>query len=157
MRNSLTSLVTFTLLTLSAVGCADDLASPTSPSANLTSPSAGTLPALTAEQVAGTWRVLSIQPAGQTEQSVPSGATYQLALLDGRVSTKADCNVCSGSLAVGDSTITVGPNLACTRAACATMAFENLYVSILAGENVARIDNGVLTLTSSRGSIRFGR
>jgi heat shock protein HslJ len=158
MHHSLTSLVTLTLITLSAAGCANNVASPTSPSPNPgSSPSGSAAATPSAEQVAGTWTVVSIQPAGQTVQTVPAGASYQLALADGRVSTKVDCNVCGGSLAVGDQTITVGPALACTRAACPTMAFENAYVTILAGDSVARIDNDVLTLTSSRGAIRFRR
>ena len=94
---------------------------------------------------------MSIQPAGQTEQSVPAGTSYALALADGRVSAKADCNVCGGNLVVGGQALTIGPLLACTRAACPTMAFENTYVAILAGDSAARIDGNSLTLTSSRG------
>jgi heat shock protein HslJ len=109
------------------------------------------------DQVSGTWILAAIQPAGQAEVAVPGGASYELSLADGRVSTRADCNVCGGSFAVGSRTMTVGPLLACTRAACPTMAFENAYIAILAGESDMRIDGETLTLTSTRGALRFRR
>ena len=98
-----------------------------------------------------------IQAAGQTEQSVPGGASYALALADGRASVRADCNTCGGTLVVASQTLTIGPLLACTRAACPTMAFENTYVAILAGDSAAQLDGNALTLTSSRGLLRFHR
>jgi len=150
MRNSVTSLVLI-LLAPFAVGCSSQAFSPTSPSAG------GGTTTLTADQTAGTWTLVSIQPAGQTEQVVPGGASYALTLADGRASTKADCNRCGGNLAIGDQTLTIGPNLACTRAACPTMAFESAYVEILAGDSAARIDGNSLTLTSPRGMLRFRR
>jgi heat shock protein HslJ len=134
-----------------AAGCAGNTTSPTSPSG------ADGSSALSASQVAGTWSLSSIQPAGQAEQPVPSGAAYDLSLGDGRASTRADCNVCSGALAVSGSTVTIGPALACTRAACATMAYETEYVALLAGDSAAEIGANALTLTSSRGRLRFRR
>jgi heat shock protein HslJ len=53
--------------------------------------------------------------------------------------------------------VTIGPLLACTRAACSTMAFENTYVGVLAGESHVRVDGDSLTLSSSRGVLRFHR
>ena len=53
--------------------------------------------------------------------------------------------------------MTIGPALACTRAACATMAYESEYVALLAGDNAAEIGANTLTLTSSRGRLRFRR
>ncbi len=85
----------------------------------------------------------------------PAGATYELSLGEGRVSARADCNVCNGALVLSGQTATIGPILACTRAACATMAFETTYVAVLAGDSVVRIDGVTLTLTSSRGTLRF--
>ena len=113
--------------------------------------------ALTAGQIAGTWTLSSMQPAGEAEQSAPAGASYALVLADEHASTTADCNVCGGNLVVDGQTLTVGPLLACTRAACPTMAFENTYVSILSGASAARADANALTLTSSRGVLRFRR
>ena len=151
MRYTFKSLVGFLLVGSFATGCASSTVSPVSPSI------AGGGTALTAGQVAGTWTLSSIQPAGETEQSVPTGAPYALVLADGHASTTADCNVCGGNLVLDGQTLTVGPLLACTRAACPTMAFENTYVAILAGASAARIDATSLTLTSSRGVLRFSR
>jgi len=151
MNYSLKSLASLLLLGTFAIGCASSPLSPINPSGSDGST------ALTAGQIAGTWTLSSIQVAGEAEQSVPAGAAYSLMLADGRASTKADCNVCGGSLVVDGQTLTVGPLLACTRAACPTMAFENTYVTILAGTSAARTDANTLTLTSSRGALHFRR
>ena len=127
-------------LTTIATGCS----SPSSPSAN-------------ADRIAGTWTLQSITPAGNPEQRTPAGASYALTLTEDRASAKADCNVCGGNFVVGDQTLTIGPLLACTLAACPTMAFERTYVSLLAGDSTAQIDVNALTLTSSRGVLRFRR
>lgn len=134
-----------------AAACASNPASPTSPSAT-----AGPA-ALTADQAGGTWTLTSIQRVGQAEQPAPNGATYDLAFAEGRVSARADCNRCSGSVAIDGESVTVGPALACTRAACPTMAFENDFVGILAGDSIAKVDGNTLTLSSSRGVLRFRR
>jgi heat shock protein HslJ len=128
-----------------AVGCSSSSSSPVGATA------------VTADRLAGTWTLMSMRPAGQLEQGTPPGASYTLTLADGRSSTRADCNVCSGSLVLAAQTVTIGPLLACTRAACATMAFENVYVAILAGDSTASRDGDALTLTSPRGVLRFRR
>jgi heat shock protein HslJ len=122
-----------------------------------TLPAGGGSTSITSDQVAGTWMLVSIQPSGQAEQAAPSSMLYSLLLADGRVTAKVECNVCGGSLVVGDQALTIGPLLACTRAACPTMAFGNIYTTILAGDSTARIDGNTLTLTSSRGTLRFRR
>ena len=66
-----------------------------------------------------------------------------------------DCNVCNGAFALAGQTLTVGPNLACTRAACPTMAFETLYTSILSGDHTAEVTGNTLMLSSSRGRLAF--
>ncbi len=131
--------------------CAGGSSSPTSPSA------ADGSAALSASQVSGTWTLSSIQPAGQPVQAAPDGATYDLTFTDGRASARADCNVCSGALAINGSTLSIGPALACTRAACSTMEYESKYEALLAGDSTAAIDGNALTMTSSRGLLRFRR
>jgi len=160
MLHTVRSLVYVVLVVAAAAGCGSGQ-TPTGPSAGAsasTPPTGGAAATATApEQVSGTWILAAIQPAGQAEVTVPGGAIYELALADGRVSTRVDCNVCGGNLAVGSRTMTVGPLLACTRAACPTMAFESAYLAILAGESDTRIDGDTLTLTSTRGALRFRR
>jgi heat shock protein HslJ len=141
----------FLLATAAVSACSDSSSTPTSPS-----PGSGTATS-TAGQVAGTWTLASIQPEGQPVQITPGAATYTLTLGDGMLSTRADCNTCNGAFTLAGQTITAGPQLACTRAACATMAFESAYTSILAGQSTVAVSSGTLVLSSPRGILRFTR
>lgn len=129
-----------------AAGCGES-------SDTLTSPSS----TVTAAQLAGTWNLVSIQPAGQSEQATPAGATYALTFADGRLSTRVDCNTCNGPFVLSGQTLTAGPALACTRAACRTMEFENTYTRLLGGEGTVTLSGDSLLLSSSRGVLRFAR
>ena len=112
---------------------------------------------LTVNQLSGTWNLVLIQPAGQGDQAAPPGASYTLTFADGRLSTRVDCNVCNGAFTLSGQTLTAGPALACTRAACPTMAFENGYTSLLSGESTVTLASNVLALSSARGVLRFTR
>jgi len=144
-------LVCVSFATAFALGCAGSSPSLTSPS------SADGLLDLTTSQVAGAWNLVSVQPAGQAEQAKPSGVTYTLTLADGRLSIRADCNSCGGTYTLSGRTVLAGPSLACTRAACATMAFESTYTKLLGGESTVSLSGGTLVLTSPRGVLRFAR
>src|SRR5262245_43945172 len=133
------------------VGCAGRSSTQTSPS------SVAGSPALAADQISGTWTLLSIQPAGQADQATPPGASYTLTFADGRLSTRVDCNMCSGTFTLSGQTLTAGPALACTRAACPTMAFESGYTSLLSGDSSVTLSSNVLALSSARGVLRFSR
>ena len=133
--------------------CSESSSTPTAPSSTT---GAGTL-ALSADQLSGTWTLVSIQPTGQAEQTKPAGATYTVNFADGRLSTRVDCNMCAGSFALSEQTLTAGPALACTRAACPTMAFENTYTSILGGDSTVALSGSTLVLSSARGVLRFVR
>jgi heat shock protein HslJ len=143
--------VVYLLISLSfvafALGCSGSTATLTSPSSL----------DLTAPQLPGTWNLVSIRPAGEAEQAKPSGATYSLTLVDGRLSTRADCNTCGGTYTLNGQTLMAAPSMACTRAACPTMAFENTYMRVLGGESAVSLSGGTLELTSPRGVLRFTR
>jgi heat shock protein HslJ len=125
----------------------------TSPTAVSSPPSA----AYTTAQLEGTWTLASIQRAGDAKQDRPFNSIYTLSFNEGRLSTRADCNTCGGSFSVEGAVLTAGPNLACTRAACPTMAFENVYTSILGGDSQIVVTGSTLTLASSRGTLQFVR
>ena len=129
----------------SSLPSAPTAAEPPSASANLSA------------QLEGTWAVVSIQPAGQRVQERPASATYAITFADGRLSTRTDCNVCSGGFSIAGDTLTAGPNLACTRAFCQTASFESAYTSLLSGDSVATATGSTLTLASPRGSIVLAR
>ena len=133
--------------------CTHSVSSPTTPSAISAPPSS----AYTAAQLEGTWTLASIQPAGAERQDRPFSATYTISFSQGRLSTRADCNTCGGTFSVDGSTLSAGPNLACTRAACPTMAFENAYTAILSGDSTTVVTGSTLTLSSARGTLQFVR
>ena len=112
---------------------------------------------LTEAQLIGNWTLTSLQPAGQASQNVPAGATYTLALADGAASARADCNTCGGRYTLAAKTLTIGPALACTRAACATASFESTFATLLSGDSTVSGSTTSLTLTSARGTLRFSR
>jgi len=169
MHHSLISFVALTTVAALALGGAGCAESPTGPSAalgasdtltnalnppNPSNPSNVSPPQAWADS---TWTLVSIQAAGQALQPAPTGVPYELTLGQNRISTKADCNTCGGTLTIDGNTVTIGPVLACTRAACSTMAFENAYVGLLSGQSNALLDGNSLTLTSPRGMLRFRR
>lgn len=141
-------LAALALIPLTALACSNALNGPSSPS--------GPTP-LSAGQLDGTWTLVSLQPSGAAPQAAPAGATYSLTLAADRASTRADCNTCGGALAVSGSTVTIGPLLACTRAACQTMDFETAYEAILAGEHSVALSGDTATLRSARGTLTFRR
>jgi heat shock protein HslJ len=145
-------LFAFPLIWFSVAGCSTSSSTLTSPSSSDKSSQV-----VTTDQMAGTWRLVSIQPASQAAQPTPSGASYTLTLTDGRISTKADCNVCGGSFSLSGQTLLIGPLLACTRAACPTMSFESAYTRLLDGEHTVTTSKEALVLASSRGVARFMR
>jgi heat shock protein HslJ len=55
------------------------------------------------------------------------------------------------------SALSIGPALACTRAACATAAFESAVVTLLTGEHQVSSSSNTLTLNSSRGRVTLTR
>ena len=147
---SLLALVIFA--SLAFIGCAQSASSPTSPSTS----TGGSL-ALAADQLSGTWTLTSIQSRGGAEQPAPANATYSLTFAENRLSTRADCNTCSGAFTLSGGTLIAGPALACTRAACATMDFEQEYTRLLAGESNVTQSGASLELSSARGVLRFSR
>jgi heat shock protein HslJ len=150
MRNLLFSCSLILLVAALTAACTSTT---TSPTAIPNPPSA----AYVAAQLEGTWTLAYIQPAGAEKQDRPFSATYTLTFTDGRLSTRVDCNQCSGTFSVSGNTLMAGPNLACTRAACATMAFESAYTAILNGASDTVVTNSTLTLSSPRGTLQFVR
>ncbi len=139
------------LLVVVASACSS---TPTAP----TREQAASASAYTAAQLEGTWSLTSIHPAGTSLQPRPDNAVYSITFAtDGRLSTRADCNVCGGAFALAGATLTAGPNLACTRAFCQTASFESAYTTMLSGDSIVTATGSTLTLASSRGTIQFVR
>jgi len=157
--NSALSLASVAAAALLAAGCTGSASTPTSPSSRSAAPAlpgAGS-PVPTSDQLAGTWNLQSVQPAADAEQHTPADARYTLTFADGRLSTRADCNTCGGAFTLSGPTLTAGPALACTRAACPTMTFESTYTRLLSGDSTVTLSEGTLVLSSARGVLRFTR
>src|SRR5262245_36324370 len=150
MRQLLFSCSLVILVAALTVACSQSLSSP---SAISSPPSAAHI----AAQLDGAWTLSAIQPASGTKQDRPMSSTYTLTFAEGRLSTRADCNMCSGAFSLSGNTLTAGPKLACTRAACATAAFESAYSSMLSGDSQMVVTGSTLTLTSPRGVLYFVR
>jgi heat shock protein HslJ len=109
------------------------------------------------ESLEGQWRIISIQPPSQPVQLAPVGAQYQVEFENGRTLARVDCNTCTGPFVLNGATLTIGPTLACTRAACATAAYEGAVLSMLSGDHQIATTLHNLTLSSSRGTILLQR
>lgn len=133
------------VIAATAAACAQSSPAPAAPSP------------VTIDQLAGTWTLAFIEAAGQTAEAAPGNARYTVTFADGRLSTRVDCNVCSGAFALSGDALTTGPALACTRAACRTLAFGNLYAELLTGESMVAAAGDALTLSSARGLLHFTR
>jgi heat shock protein HslJ len=128
-----------------AAGCSESGTAPAAPSP------------VTNDLLAGTWILESIQPAGEAAHAAPAGVPYTLTFAEGRLSTRVDCNVCNGAFALSGDALMAGAALACTRAACPTMAFGHMYTSLLTGESTVSLAEDTLVLSSARGVLRFRR
>lgn len=147
MENIRFSVIALALLSSVVAACSESPSSPTPAAVGSGSP------AITAGQLSGTWTLTSAQPAGQSSQASP--ALFTITFADGRIAARVDCNSCSGTFALAGPVLTVGPNLACTRAACPTQAFESLYTGILGGDHTAELSARTLVLSSPRGRLVF--
>ena len=91
-------------------------------------------------------------------QAAPAGAVYELTFdAAAHVSARVDCNTCNGSFMLSGSSLVIGSGLACTRAACATAAFESAAVGILSGSHEITATSNTLMLNSSRGTMTLSR
>jgi heat shock protein HslJ len=133
-----------------ATGCSET-STPTAPE------SIGNSLTLSEDSLSGSWHLVSIEPAGRARQNAPSGAAVGLTFADGRLSVGAGCNTCVGAYTLSGRTLTAGPALACTRMACAALAFETSYTALLSGEHTVTLSGDSLVLSSSRGTLRFAR
>src|SRR5689334_8164193 len=98
------SLISVSLSLLAATLIAACASTPSSPTSSTAAPIPSSA-AYTAAQLEGTWTLAIMQPAGAEKQNRPFNATYTLTFTDGRLSTRVDCNQCSGTFSVSGSTL----------------------------------------------------
>jgi heat shock protein HslJ len=134
---------------LSAAACGGNVAAP--------SPTTGASSAATAAVVSGSWKLQSLTRPDATTVTVERPDLFTLELTDGRIALRVDCNRATGPYTTNGGTLTVGA-IAMTKAYCAaTAALGDDYVRQLDGENVVSVTATSLVLSSTRGTLRFGR
>jgi heat shock protein HslJ len=108
--------------------------------------------------VGTTWTV-SGTVANEAVSSVPMDSTASITIADdGTVAVDTGCNTGSGSVEVGEDTLTFGP-IATTKRACADEAINQLEAAVLAvlqGEVTYTIDGDNLSLRSGDGADEIG-
>jgi heat shock protein HslJ len=114
--------------------------------------------AAAARALLGTWRLVSLQPAGGPVLPVPAGTPFTAEFgSDDVVRLVVDCNRCSGGYAAGADTLAIG-SMACTRAYCVASApFDSTYEKLLAASLRWRVESSSLELRGEAGSMTFVR
>ena len=105
----------------------------------------------------GEWRLESLRLAGGAELPPPASGQFTLRLeADGQAFVRADCNGCGGRYVLGGDTVTLS-QMACTLIACPNAPFDTQYLGLLDGTSSFDVEGDLLTITSSRGTLRFRR
>lgn len=107
--------------------------------------------------VGTTWTVTGTV-ANEGVSSVPADSTASITIADdGTVAVNTGCNTGSGSVEIGDDTLTFGP-IATTKMACPPeqTALEASVVSVLQGEVSYEISGSALSLRSGDGADEIG-
>jgi heat shock protein HslJ len=132
---------------ISMAACAQTIA----PSATAPSEAATAAAALT-----GAWKLQSLTRPDSTVVPVSEPDRFTIQFSEGsRFAFRADCNRGNGGYTAAGNAISVGA-VAITKAYCVeTAPFDNEYVGLLTGDNVVTATAASLTLSSSRGTLRF--
>jgi len=140
------------MLALLTSACAGNAVAPSATGATSGASSAAT-PAL----VGGAWKLQSLTRADSTTVTVQQPDLFTLEFTDTRIALRVDCNRATGSYTTNGTTLTVG-KLAMTDAYCAATAdVGNEYLRQLDGDTVVSATTTSLVLSSSRGTLRFGK
>ena len=89
------------------------------------------------------------EPVLAAGREVPADR-FAVTFTTGRISVTADCNTCSGSATLQDSTLTIGA-LACTRAACASAPLDTRFTALLEGRLAVHVNSRILRLNPPQG------
>lgn len=139
MRSQKTGLTLLALATSLASACGDAVA---------TGPSA---------VVGGVWKVRSIETStgGFVTPSRPENYTVEFGEA-GRVSVRADCNVCGGTYSISGASLQFGA-LACTRAFCGPDSNDRPFLEILGGATRLAVRGIELSIDAPAGTLRLNR
>jgi heat shock protein HslJ len=100
------------------------------------------------------WKLRSLRTDGPAVLTLdPSRYTVQFGE-DGRLSVRADCNVCGGPYQARRETLSVG-TLACTRAFCGPESRGDDYTAILNGARLYEVTGETLVLVAPGGLLTY--
>ena len=105
----------------------------------------------------GTWNLQSLTRADSSTVAIAQPGQFTLQLGDdSRILLRADCNRGTGRYTVIGNTLMVGP-LAATKAYCGSASLDNEYLQLIGGTTSVSATTTTLQLSSSRGTLLFGR
>jgi len=118
----------------------------------------GSAAVVAARELLGSWRLVSLQPAGAPVQPVPAGTLFTAEFDgDGRVHSVVDCNRCGAGYSADADTLAIGL-MACTRAYCVASApFDSTYERLLSSSSRWRVEGNALELRGEPGSMTLVR
>jgi heat shock protein HslJ len=134
---------------LSLIGCTGQIARPSQvPAAPI---------AALAIDTNAVWHLVAMTSADGSVLTIDDPSLFTLMLTDdGKVNARADCNRASGGYRLDGHALSIGP-IASTRAYCSTAPVDEQFLIRLSGENIVTIADARLQLSSSRGTLLFGR
>jgi heat shock protein HslJ len=105
----------------------------------------------------GEWLLVSLGRPDSSTVPIADPTRFTLRFdEDGRLSLRADCNLCGGPYRLDGESLSSGP-LACTKVFCATAPLDSQFVTILEGRSSIERKGSRLMLSSPRGSLAFAR
>ena len=105
----------------------------------------------------GTWRALSLEPAGERTVSVPEPARFTAEFRgDGTLALLADCNRCICGYTATGGLLQTTP-MACTRAYCSSAPLDTQFTAIVDSATSWVVTGDRLELASSAGVARLQR
>ncbi len=107
--------------------------------------------------VGGVWkvRIIGTSAGGCVAPSRPENYTVEFGEA-GRVSVRADCNVCGGTYSISGASLQFGA-LACTRAFCGPDSNDRQFLEILGGATRLSVRGIELSIDSPVGTLRLNR
>jgi heat shock protein HslJ len=123
---------------------------------SLPAPAASGGTAQDASALAGTWKAVSLAPAGASVVTIGEPERFTAEFRDGRLSLLADCNRCSGGYTAAAGTLSTTP-LACTRAYCASAPLDTQFTALVSSATAWTVSADRLELASPAGVARLRR
>ncbi len=110
-----------------------------------------------ATALVGSWKALSVSPAGHKVSTIaePDRFTAEFRA-DGTLALLAECNRCTGGYTAAPGTLKTTP-MACTLAACASAPLDTQFSGLVNSATTWAVSGSQLELASGAGTVRLRR